>query len=210
MKPIYLKIISLFFALSITAYSLFTFRGNYTIRHSIVVENIPQNVILKQENLDVVLEIDCPQILYSVLQENKNKTISIKFEKNFLPVYSINLQELLSKKFIAPPLCKLVNVSPKFITLEFEKIVQRSVRVVPDIVGNVPDGYIVSVSVYPQYVNISGPEDELKGRDRIFTDMIDIQGRTSDFSIEVPIYKTGNIKVYPQTATVFVSIKKVN
>jgi len=166
MKPIYLKIISLFFALSITAYSLFAFRGNYTIRYSIVVENIPQNVILKQENLDVVLEIDCPQILYSALQENKNKTISIKFEK--------------------------------------------SVRVVPDIVGNVPDGYIVSVSVYPQYVNISGPEDELKGRDRIFTDMIDIQGRTSDFSIEVPIYKTGNIKVYPQTATVFVSIKKVN
>jgi hypothetical protein len=210
MKPIYLKIISLFFALSITAYSLFAFRGNYNIRYSIVVENIPQNVILKQENLDVVLEIDCPQILYSVLQENKNKTISIKFEKNFLPAYSINLQELLSKNFIAPPLCKLVNVSPKFITLEFEKIVQRSVRVVPDIVGNVPDGYIVSVSVYPQYVNISGPEDELKGRDRIFTDMIDIQGRTSDFSIEVPIYKTGNIKVYPQTATVFVSIKKVN
>lgn len=210
MKPIHLKIISLFFALSITTYSLFAFRSNYTIRYNIVIEDMPQNVILKQENLDIVVEMDCPQILYSSLRENKNKNISIKFEKNFLPVYSINLQELLNKKGITPPLCRLTNLSPKFVTLEFEKIVQRRVRVIPDIVGNVPDGYVVSVSVYPRYVNISGPEDELKGRDRIFTDMIDIQGRTSDFSIEVPIYKTGNIKVYPQTATVFVSIRKVN
>jgi hypothetical protein len=209
MKPIHLKIISVFFALSITAYSIFAFRSNYSVRYSIVVEGLSQDIVLKEKNLELVAELDCPQILYPRLQ-NKNRTISVMFERKFFPVYNINAEELMSKKIKVPPLCNLKSISPKFITLEFERIVQRTVRVVPDIVGNVPDGYEVSVSVHPQYVNISGPEDELKGKDRIFTDMIDIQGRTSDFSIEVPLYKTGNLKVYPQTVTVFVKIRKTD
>jgi hypothetical protein len=207
MKPIHLKIISVFFALSITAYSIFAFRSSYSLRYSIVVEGVSEDIVLKEQNLELVAELDCPQILYPRLQ-NKNRTISVMFEKKFFPVYNINAEELMSKKIKVPPLCNLKSISPKFITLEFERIVQRTVRVVPDIVGNVPDGYEVSVSVHPQYVNISGPEDELKGKDRIFTDMIDIQGRTSDFSIEVPLYKTENLKVYPQTVTVFVKIRK--
>jgi hypothetical protein len=209
MKPIHLKIISVFFALSITAYSIFAFRSNYSVRYGIVVEGLSQDIVLKEKNLELVAELDCPQILYPRLQ-NKNRTISVMFERKFFPVYNINAEELMSKKIKVPPLCNLKSISPKFITLEFERIVQRTVRVVPDIVGNVPDGYEVSVSVHPQYVNISGPEDELKGKDRIFTDMIDIQGRTSDFSIEVPLYKTGNLKVYPQTVTVFVKIRKTD
>jgi hypothetical protein len=209
MKPIHLKIISVFFALSITAYSIFAFRSSYSLRYSIVVEGVSQDIVLKEQNLELVAELDCPQILYPRLQ-NKNRTISVMFERKFLPVYNINTEELMSGKIKVPPLCNLKSISPKFITLEFERIVQRSVRVIPDIVGNVPDGYEVSVSVHPQYVNISGPEDELKGKDRIFTDMIDIQGRTSDFSIEVPLYKTGNLKVYPQTVTVFVKIRKTD
>lgn len=84
-----------------------------------------------------------------------------------------------------------VNLSPAVVHVTVE-ISQRSdvreLRVLPDLIGQLPDGYVLAptFNYEPTTIIVNGPADLLAALpDTVLTTPIDLSGRTDDFVIEV-------------------------
>ncbi len=202
------KVVSIIFAISITIYSVQSFRRTYTINYTIQVRALPSDIILSSLGSDVVrADYSCSFIVSDTdFVRNRDRTLIVEFSHSLFPMTNLNVERLIQDKH---PFCKLENVSPKFIILEFERLISKRMKVVPDVIGRVPDIFSYSVTVYPDEVNVTGPESVLRGRESIFTEVVDIQGRSETFSIIVPISKIdGRIEVIPETVEVTVNITR--
>lgn len=202
------KFVAFIFSLSISVYTALTLRNSYSLKYRIVFENMPDGFTvsnLRDTFIDV--NLSCPYIMSGTSFFRKNdRSVKVKLPDNFSPILNL---DMMNEKYDIPPLCSILSVSPRFITFEFERVVSRVVQVKPDIVGSLPEGYTYSVSVEPERVIISGPESEIRGKEFIFTEIVDIEGRKDSFSIEVPISKfSSSVKIAPETVKVFVDIKK--
>jgi len=72
---------------------------------------------------------------------------------------------------------QVTQVSPSSVTLQFEPVNVRSVRVVPNVEGQPADGFMVaSIGCQPESVDVVGPDSLLEQLDRVMTDAIPIAG----------------------------------
>ncbi len=200
--------VSVIFSVSITMYAISSFKKTYSLKYRVEFENLPEGIVVSDHSQTFIdVRVDCSYIVSgtSFFREN-NKTVQVKLPENLSPLISF---DMMNAEYNTPPFCSVISVSPRFITFEFERVVSRVVDVKPDIVGGVPDGYSYSIHVEPKKVVISGPESEIRGRNYVYTEMVDIQGRHETFSIEVPLSKIGNrVKIIPETVKVYVRIKR--
>ncbi len=78
-------------------------------------------------------------------------------------------------------------IRPKqeYINVQLDKKIQKYLKVVPSLVGEVAYGYTVSnVSVDPSYVLVTGPEQQIKGIAEISTAKVNISNAMTNFSSE--------------------------
>ena len=87
-----------------------------------------------------------------------------------------------------PPSIEVLRVDPATIRLNIEPSARKSVRVDPEILGKVPDDYAVAeMDIYPSSVQIEGPKSQVEKIDSVRTESVDLDGRTSDFSVSVSV-----------------------
>jgi uncharacterized protein (TIGR00159 family) len=101
-------------------------------------------------------------------------------------------QFLLNAENIAlAPGLEVERITPSSITIEMERILVKTVRVRPELVGPPPDGFEVdSVRVKPDVVRVRGPATVLGGVTSMQAGPIDLQGvrvRDGQVSREVPL-----------------------
>jgi hypothetical protein len=205
-RDTFLKIISVVFASSITIFSSLTFKREISTKYRVKVESVSENIILSPDSTKYVeVNLECPHLISENLVK-RPKEIKIDLKGERYSSVQIDVDEI---KIDKPALCKIKEINPKTIYLNLERKISKELEVVPDIVGRVDDKYSVSVTVVPKYVKAVGPENELKGKNKAYTEMIDIQGKMQDFSLEVPLYKINNsVNFFPQVVTVFVKIRE--
>ncbi|HPI89269.1 MAG TPA: CdaR family protein [Spirochaetota bacterium] len=76
----------------------------------------------------------------------------------------------------------------KKISLTVERKIEKRVRVIPKIVGNVPEGYVIGkYSVEPEFIMISGARSLVENTESLFTSNISIEGETDQIVREVEI-----------------------
>lgn len=76
-----------------------------------------------------------------------------------------------------------VRVEPAEITFKLERQIERSLEVVPNVVGTPVHGFeLVQQSVSPNVVKVRGPRSQLANLKSLATEEIDLTGRTEDFS----------------------------
>ena len=81
----------------------------------------------------------------------------------------------------SPEGVSVVQISPPGVDIQLDRKMERVVKVVPAVVGEVESGYRVeSVTVEPKTANITGPRSVLRTIADIGTDVIDVNGLTED------------------------------
>lgn len=81
-----------------------------------------------------------------------------------------------------------INVDPQEITFTLEPLVERSVKVIPDIRGSAAYGYeLVKSVISPENVVIRGARSRVEGVTALSTEVIDLTGRTGSFASKVNI-----------------------
>lgn len=89
----------------------------------------------------------------------------------------------------------VVQISPPGVDVELDHRMERTVRVVPAVVGDVASGYrLKEVTVSPKTARIVGPRSLIRGIAEIGTDVIDVTGLTTD--------KTFQLSLAPKSRTV--------
>ena len=79
---------------------------------------------------------------------------------------------------------RLVEIQPRGIPIRIEAVEERDVPVKPVTYGAVPEGYeIYSETVTPARVRVRGPAGFIRSLEAVPTERIDIDDRTSDFTV---------------------------
>jgi hypothetical protein len=81
-----------------------------------------------------------------------------------------------------------ISVDPMEITLDLDRRISKYVPITPNIRGNLAGGYdLISHSLSPTQVVVDGPMNLVGGLTELFTEYIDLDGRSADFSVTVNI-----------------------
>lgn len=184
----------------------------YTAKTVLKYENIPQKKAfhpLQSDTVDLQVEGTGWQLLFARLRI-KPQSISISLEKlnnrNFIlfseQLYNVNRQLETSQK--------IISVKPDTLYFDFsEKTVKRvPVKLVSNITFRKQYGISDPIDILPDYVTISGPEQELQKINEWKTDTLklsDIQSTTKTI-VGMTQSKLKNVSIFPATVEVRIPV----
>lgn len=185
---LFLKIISLFFAVTIWFYispviSKDTIEINYAL--PLQLKNIPENVMIAgkvEDHINVrlkgrqsaVKELDMGQT---------NVSIDLSHGKEGTRLYTLDRSNIN-----IPANIDVVMIDPKIIKIGMVRVLRKHLKVKVEISGVPAKGYRVRrVYVKPSEVAVEGPESELESLVLLEGLSIDVSGRKSSFTKEVKV-----------------------
>lgn len=189
LNNIFLKIISLFFAVAIWLYitpiiSKDTIEINYSL--PLQLRNIPENIMVAgkvDDHINVRLkgrqnaikELDIGQV---------NVSVDLSNGKEGARLFTLTRSNVNN----IPPNIDVVRIDPGIIKIDIVRLVRKEMVVKVMLKGTPARGYKVkSVSVKPNMVTVEGTETELINFPLLEGAAIDITGRRNSFSKEVKI-----------------------
>jgi YbbR domain-containing protein len=201
--------ISLFFVcllFAVGAWMFFALSNRYVYQVQTLVHyvNFPDNKAfhsLQSDTIDLQIEGTGWQLLFSKLRINP-QSVNIDLEKLEKQTY-INLSDQLSyinKQFESAQ--KVVNIHPDILYFDFST---RAVKKIPirlnyDI--RFENHYAISdtIQIYPSYVTVTGPVNELKKLDYWYTDTLKLKNITSNYNGKISLQRPvkANISIYPK------------
>ena len=116
---------------------------------------------------------------------------------------------LRPEAFNVPDDVEVVSIDPNKFSFRVEERRQRTARIRPFLLGDVPDDYIVGqASVNPEVALISGPATQILAMEEIGTERIIMTGRTSTFTQNVAVVSDSPLVrvISPLTAQVTVPV----
>jgi YbbR domain-containing protein len=108
----------------------------------------------------------------------------------------------------APEGAEIKEVIPQQVKLKLERIVEEMLEVVPDILGELPEGLgVAKIDVSPARVRVRGPESKVNKNDRVRTTPIDISTLTEPTEVEASlILPNPDVRLVSSRTTVIVRI----
>ena len=201
--------ISLFFVcllFAVGAWMFFALSNRYVYQVQTLVHyvNFPDNKAfhsLQSDTIDLQIEGTGWQLLFSKLRINP-QSVNIDLEKLEKQTY-INLSDQLSyinKQFESAQ--KVVNIRPNTLYFDFSS---RAVKKIPirlnyDIRFENHYGISDTIQIYPSYVTVTGPVNELKKLDYWYTDTLKLKNITSNYNGKISLQRPvkANISIYPK------------
>ena len=201
--------ISLFFVcllFAVGAWMFFALSNRYVYQVQTLVHyvNFPDNKAfhsLQSDTIDLQIEGTGWQLLFSKLRINP-QSVNIDLDKLEKQTY-INLSDQLSyinKQFESAQ--KVVNIHPDILYFDFSS---RAVKKIPirlnyDIRFENHYGISDTIQIYPSYVTVTGPVNELKKLDYWYTDTLKLKNITSNYNGKISLQRPvkANISIYPK------------
>lgn len=180
-----LKILSLFFAVSLWLFVNLKATAENTLQIPVRWENLPSFLaITKEVNDSVRVRVAGPRRILSNLQGNRLPvTLDLSDGKVGLVNYQIN-----EKMIHLPPGLTATVLPPDTIQFKFELTVTKGVEVKPRFDGKPAEGYVLEGSeVVPNRVEIVGAQSEVQGIAQVDTEPIDLTERRESFETKVKI-----------------------
>jgi YbbR domain-containing protein len=101
-----------------------------------------------------------------------------------------------------------LRADPSEIPISFERLAAKRVAITPTFKGFLEQGYVlISYEILPSEISIEGPTTLVSSIKDISTDIIELSGKTSDFSLNVPLVKPSELIRLVDTSTVKFSAK---
>lgn len=185
---LFLKIISLFFAVTLWFYispiiSKDTIEINYAL--PLQLKNIPENVMIAGKVEDQIsVRLKGRQNAVKELDMAKtNISIDLSHGKEGIRVYTLDRSNIN-----IPANIDVVRIDPKIIKIDMVRVLRKNLRVKVEISGVPAKGYRVRrVYIKPSEISVEGPESELGTLILLEGLSVDVSGRRSSFSKEVKV-----------------------
>lgn len=114
-------------------------------------------------------------------------------------------------EFNLPSGVNFYRVIPSQITLNFDHVASRTVKVFPRYSKSPPPGYRVQAySLYPETIRVHGPQERVKLVDRVWTDPVDLSGVVGSAEFQTHV-NVGDAQVRldaPGTVSLRVTLEK--
>lgn len=157
------------------------------VAYSVPVElkNVPQGMVVTNDlpkNIDI--RLSGPRALLSDLNE-KDVRISIDLLGLKPGVSSFSR---LDDHLHLPGGVQATRISPSFVDVKLERIIDKVVPLRPRLTGELPRGFhLVAVDVLPDRVVVQGAESETSGVGEVMTERIDLAVIKGDTELSVPL-----------------------
>jgi len=206
-KNLSLKIIAVLFSVILWIFA--THRGLTEMILDVPLEfkNVPQGLVLVNHNVKLVsLSIEGQErLIRNVRQTDARVYIDLSEAKRGKGTYSISKDNLKLARWVT-----VTNINPSSVKVVLERLVTKTVRVKPVIVGTLKKGfYVTSIDVVPQSVVIEGKSSEVKRVNSVKTEPFDITGCNEPLTQYLRLDVTGrNIKIREEDVKVTIVIEK--
>jgi YbbR domain-containing protein len=178
-QNVFLKLISVFFAIILWWYFVTSERGGETaLSIPLDFRNIPSSLIIFENPVESInIRISGPATLLRRLSPRDVKAIIDLSDAKA----GVSTFEIQPEHITLPRGLRLSMRSPASVMLRFDELLKKTVLVEAVLVGKPLEGYkIVGVWVDPPAVEIVGAQSELRRLKKIFTEEVDVSGLKKD------------------------------
>lgn len=155
----------------------------------IELKNVPQGLLVASDVPNTIdIRLSGPRALLSDLDE-KDIRISVDLVglKPGLTTFS-RLEDYLR----LPVGIRATRISPAFIDVKLDRIVQKTVPLRAHLSGELPSGYrLVAVELLPERVEVQGAEGEISPVNEVMTERIELGSFRGDREVVVPLVYRG-------------------
>lgn len=207
-KKFIAKVLSLTLSVVLWAYISSTMKGELKFKIPIEVMNLPTGMIVsKMSDNTVLVTVDGKKdFLKNIRVKNLQVTVDLKNPKIGVPKkYRLRLSKVDMPENIN------ITLSKKTVIITVERKIEKKVKVVPRITGNVKKGSIIGMKkVVPEYIVVQGAESLIDEIEYIYTENISVENESEDIAREVDLERMENGRVYYSKSTVKVIIPIIN
>jgi YbbR domain-containing protein len=103
---------------------------------------------------------------------------------------------------------RIVDITPRSITLRLEPVIEREVQVEPRFEGSLPEGFVTTgIKISPPTVHLRGPESHVRPIERAYTETISLEGQRESLTLPQTAIDIPDRKVVPLEPTVGVRVE---
>jgi len=201
-----LRLLSLAFAVGLW---LFVNAGQHgslqTFTAPLLYRGMPPGFVITNQHPDNVhVQITGPRTLLSLIDPTR---LAQRVDLTGVGVGQMQFR-ITPEQFVVPRGTNVTSVTPSQLTLDVDRIVERTVPVKLALAGNVAEGYeIKSESVAPTTVTIKGPSREVARIDSVTTEPFSIDKANADDSGTVDLSAPpGSVRLENEAVTAEVSV----
>lgn len=180
-----MKVLALGCALVLWFYVMGERRLEVAYAVPIELKNVPQGMVVTNDlprNIDI--RLSGPRALLSDLNEKEVRiSIDLVGLKPGVTTFS-----RLDDHLRLPGGIQVTRISPSFVDVKLEQIIDKTVPLRPRLVGKLPNGYqLVAVVVLPEQVVVQGAEGEITGVNEVMTERIELGEIKGSAELTVPL-----------------------
>lgn len=195
----FLKLLSLVFALILWFFVMGERKLEVGYAIPLELRNLPPGLLVANDVPSVVdVRVSGPRTL---LMNLRPSDVSIAVDlKDLEP--GVTSFKRLEERLNIPSALKVTRISPSFIDVKLDRLKEKTVPVVPTLIGTPPEGVKVErVAVLPDRVVVSGAEGELKDISEVVTEAVSLEGVRESFSVVVPLNFRGRFTSLKESRT---------
>ncbi len=202
-----IKLLSLAFALVLWYFVMGERKVEVGFALPLELKNVPQGMVVVNEvPSQVEVRLSGPRTL---LMNLSSRDVSISVDLADLKPGLTSFKRL-EERLNIPSGLKVTRLSPAFIDVRLERILERPVPVRVALRGRPAPGYRVEgVRVVPAEVMVEGAEGELKSIAEVVTEPVDVEGVTAGFTATIPVNYRGRFTAMKREQSVEVQVAVV-
>ena len=171
----------------------------------IELKNVPQGMVVTNDlpkNIDI--RLSGPRALLSDLtQKDVRISIDLLGLKPGVTTFS-----RLDDHLRLPGGIQVTRISPSFVDVKLEQLVDKTVPLRPRLVGQLPVGFrLVALEISPEQVVVQGAEGEIAGVNEVMTERIELAEIKGSSELTVPLEYRGKYSQIKDTKDVKVRLQ---
>ena len=183
-KDWFIKLISLFFALILWYFVSSEDRVDMNVQVPVEIVNLPRDLVISNQyktTLDVT--ISGPRGLIRKISQGITRSIDLSKATAGNTVIANDPDSISVPRGI-----NVLRINPTHITLLLDRLIKKELPIKPITHGKLPEEYeLVSISIQPEKLDISGPQDILSHQRYLETTPIDLSDVTTSTGKQIPL-----------------------
>ncbi|MCA9300210.1 MAG: YbbR-like domain-containing protein [Phycisphaerales bacterium] len=199
----HLKVIA--FILTLTLYSFVMAEKQTTNVYvvDLLEGDTPPGHVLQQDLPDVNVTVTGPTRVFARLDSRELESLQLRPFRSGQTSYTIN-----STDFRLPSGLEVVEIRPQVIAVRLERLVDVDLPIQINTRGRPSRGYeVTSRTVSPATIRVTAPESYVEQMDAIFTETVDLTGRTESFEDVVALLTPDRFITYDATVDISVAVQ---
>ena len=184
-KNLILKLVSLFFAVFLWYFVVGEDKVDTTVYVAVEITNLPQDLVISNQfRKQIEVTVNGPRgLVRNVSSQHITRPIDLTNAQPGSHVIKNTPESIKLPKGV-----QIQNIRPANITLTIDRLLKKELPIKPVLKGNPATGYkVASFVANPPTIGLTAPASTLEKEVFLLTQPIDITGRKTDFSTEIPL-----------------------